>query len=91
MIGPFAQRRSLNWPGAARPIPEEDIIAVVDGLDSETSGRLREIAHGFSIDEVSILIWLIEGSFPKAQPYRRSTHGVNVGHANPHLPSERDV
>ena len=36
-------------------------------------------------------IWLIEGSFPKAQPYRRSTHGVNVGHANPHLPSERDV
>ncbi len=66
MIEPCSHRRSLNWPGAVQPIQEEDILAVVSGLDSQSRERLGEIAKAFNVDEVSVLIWLMECSFSGA-------------------------
>ncbi len=58
-----SEGRSLAWPGSAKRIPETEILAVVNELESRDRNRLRQLAEALRTDEVSTLMWLIEGSF----------------------------
>ena len=67
MTGPSSLRRSLRWPGALRPVPEDDVLAVVRGSDSKSRRLLGEIAKAFNVDEALVLIWLMESTLSPIQ------------------------
>ncbi len=63
MMNQPPHRTSLTWPGAAKTIPEEDLLSVLERLEPHTRRRLTELARAIGRGDVSTLVWLIESSF----------------------------
>ena len=66
--GARSKEKSLTQKGSGTRLPEEELLAVIEGFDPETRRRLRQLAKGLRLDEVSALAWLNEktaGTHPR--------------------------
>ncbi len=58
--GGRSEEKLLTQKGSGTRLPEEELLAVTEGFDPETRRRLRQLAEGLRLDEVSALAWLNE-------------------------------
>jgi hypothetical protein len=52
------KKRKQGWRGSDGRLKEEDLQVVIEGLDPQTRRRLRQLAGGLGLDEVSTILWL---------------------------------
>jgi hypothetical protein len=74
---PFLQRKngekSLIWKGSPTRLREKELLTVIQSLPPESRGRLRQLANGLGLDEVSAVVWLSEKT---SGPLRGSSEGA---------------
>ncbi len=66
--GGRSEEKLLTQKGSGTRLPEEKLLAVIEGFDPETRRRLRQLAEGLRLDEVSAVAWLNEktaGTHPR--------------------------
>jgi hypothetical protein len=55
-----SEENPLIWKGSGARLEEEELEAVIEGLDPQTRRPLRQLAKRLALDDVSALVWLSE-------------------------------
>ncbi len=66
--GGRSEEKLLTQKGSGTRLPEEELLAVIEGFYPETRRRLRQLAKGLGLHEISVLAWLNEkttGTHPR--------------------------